>query len=76
MRTTKISSADKMDPYSALQLITPVSSKCVIVARCVGQRDAKVTRSSAGILELVYLTFSFLVSSSVFSTSLVQYIWF
>lgn len=34
-----------MDPYIALQLLTPVPNKCAIVTKCVGQRDAKVIRN-------------------------------
>lgn len=31
-----------MDPYIALQPLTPVVNKCKIVTQCVEQRDAKV----------------------------------
>ena len=66
-----------MDPYSALQPTTPASSKCMIVEHCIKQRDAKVITlgtecSRVGLPDV----FPFLVSSSIFSTPLVQLIWF
>ena len=51
-----------MDPYTALQPTTPVSSKCVIVTKCIGQRDAKVITELD--LELVNVNF-FLSSISI-----------